>query len=66
MINRYGKRCATSLIKEIHIKSTLNPFTHVKIAITKKKNDNKFGAKVEDRESLYTVGDADLDVHYKK
>ena len=50
------KRCSTSLIKEIQVKTTIRyHLTPVRIAVIKK-NTTNVGKDVEETEPLYTVG----------
>ena len=55
MANRYMERCSTSLfIREMYMKTTIKyHVVPVRMAITKKKRDNKYWHDLENRESEY-------------
>ena len=42
MVNRYMKRCSTSLIREMQITTTLSYHLAVKVGIMKKTRNNKY------------------------
>ena len=57
MANKHMKRCSTSLItKKVQIKTTVRyHFISVKMAIIKKRQNNKCGRECEKKETLNNV-----------
>ena len=57
MANKHMKRCSTSLIREMQIKTTIRyHFTPVRMAVIQKSTSINAGEGVEKREPSYTVG----------